>query len=108
MPQPIQISGSSKPRRALLKREKCAVLIATIMAEWAYVEDVLTLMFSGCMGTHNITKEGGFSLNRNWVALSTTESLDNNFMRLKIVDNVLAVFLKDDLDTKWNDIKKVY
>lgn len=106
MPQPVSLQTSSKPRRAVLQRPACALQIAAIVGEWAYVEDMLTLMFSASMGSHTLDDRGATSVNRNWTALVTMQELESVHMRLKIVEKVLIPLLPDALQLRWAELDK--
>ncbi len=106
MPQPIQISIFSKPRRCVLGRPNCAMLIAAISAEWAYVEENLTLLFSAAMGSHTLTEDGAASINRNWVAIVTMNELKSIRIRLNIIEKSLIVLLPQELQSDWNGLAK--
>jgi hypothetical protein len=106
MPQPVTLQTSSKPRRAVLLRPACAIQIAAIVGEWAYVEDMLTLMFSASMGSHTLDAQGAASVNRNWTALVTMQELESIHMRLKIVEKALIPLLPDALQVRWAELEK--
>jgi len=106
MPQPVSLQTYSKPRRAVLSRPACALQIAAIVGEWAYVQDNLTLLFSATMGTHTLTPDGAASINRNWTALVTMQELESIHMRLKIVEKVFIPLLPEELQTRWTALEK--
>ena len=107
MPQPITANTSSKPRHAVLTRPLCALQIAAIVCEWAYVEDMLTLMFSAAMGSHTLREDGGSNVNRNWTALVAMRELESIHTRLKIVEKTLIPLLPDALQIRWQSLEKV-
>lgn len=106
MPQPVTLDSSSKPRHALLSRPACAIQIAAIVGEWAYVEDSLSLMFSGAMGPHRKLDDGSVSLDRNWTALVAMREIDSIHMRLKIVEKTLIPLLPAALRARWEELEK--
>lgn len=106
MPQPVNLQTFSKPRRAVLMRPACAVQIAAIVGEWAYVEDMLALMFSASMGSHTVGADGAASVNRNWTALVAMRELESIHTRLKIVEKTLIPLLPDTLQARWIDLEK--
>ena len=106
MPQPINTNTTSKPRRAVLTRPLCAIEIAAIVGEWAYVEDVLTLMFSAAMGSHITREDGGNNVTQNWVAKIAMQELESIHTRLKIIDKTLAPLLPPALQASWQILEK--
>lgn len=107
MPQPVDLQTWSKPRRAVLQRPACAVQIAAIVGEWAYVEEMLTLMFSASMGSHTIDQNGSAHVNRNWTALVTMRELDSIHMRLRVVEETLVPLLPLELAEQWAALERV-
>lgn len=105
MPQPVPSPGA-KPRRGILSRPACAIQIAAILSEWAYVEDILTLMFSAATGSHTLEPDGAASINRNWTALVTMKELDSVHMRLRIVGKTLVPQLSPELQERWKALEK--
>lgn len=106
MPQPVSLQSLFKPRRAVLQRSACAMQIATIVGEWAYVEDMLTLMFSASMGSHTIDSNGSAQVNRNWTALVIMRELESIHMRLRVVENTLVPLLPPELKNQWEALEK--
>jgi hypothetical protein len=89
----------------VLARPACALQIAAIVGEWAYVEDMLASMFSQAMGSR-LLDNGDLAALRDRTALLTMQELDSIAIRLRIVEVTLIPLVPEALARQWKEIEK--
>ena len=87
-------------------RQACALQIATIVYEWAHVEQTLTMMFSSAMGAHQFDADGTVHTFRDWTALAVMSTLDSLHARIQVVRAALIPRLTKNLLDDWERLER--
>jgi hypothetical protein len=106
MPQPLVpdvTSWSPNPVWVRDHRPECVTAIGLVALAWTRVEHELTSIVSSILGQSGRGKDGGWSLNPNWIVAATMREAETIRVRIKIVDAILKPILEgDELGPKWD------
>ena len=88
-------------------RPELVQAIGMVALSWTDVEDQMDSMFSGILGNAGSSGDGGWGVNPNWVISSIMSDLTSNNLRIKAINSVMTIALKEhELAGQWRDLQK--